>query len=1765
MSTKALSVAFVMLLLLSLIPPTPSEMVEGDGADEFLSDVLFSGFLVGSQDDVWNTTPYPATAVPQGFTYESAIDYSDVGVLINNLSEESKAIGWAFVAARNITLDRVFLFNKPGTPTGETINRDQFDTYFAAPFLEMLQNRSSATGLNYLVTTKGVPLRVSGGNDKASFDQELALLGGAYNSTIGGDYWNSHGYGPLAGKAMEPFTRDKYGFFLVTRLTGYTAQTAIELIERANQSLGQQGTFVLDLATNRNESGYQFWNDDLYVANTTLNASMGLPVLFDEEPEFVTNVSNVMGYASWGSNDGDWNRNYLPNSGFDTLDSAWQSGSRYWNHTSPNVAPVDEFNWSYQTSAKQSGNGAFEASLRTDCDQDGGKGIQGVYGEYFDNDGVSFSTSSMPLLIDRQPDRVQIEPHLNHGASNNAYPGLDDRFKSDWGARFSGLVDVPATGNWTFFINSDDGSELWVNGASLATNYGSHGMRERSGTLNLTEGLHEFRIEFFQGGGPHGLIFSWQGPTTPKATIPASAFYVASDLVPEANHLVHHWAFEDGSGTNAVDNGTEFANLTLTGMDNTSWRSCPDGGCLWFDGNNDVAEVEVDASNGNMTVSQWVWANTTGQSNYASTFAISDQAGSNNSFQHMVSNNQWRLHNNQTKPFGDVVAQRWTHLVTVFDDGDVRQYMDGVLVNEDIYPSGSFTNVDAYKLGVNRAGTAYFEGMIDEVMVWDVALEHEDITRLRRTIVDNCTSYSGAGNSVASLETTFSVPNELMGHVWNVYVYGKRTGEVNGAFSLTVDGRDNAGTLVSTNASERRTFTTSWTSQSMRMRPAAEANELDIQVSLDIDSTSTVGSLFIDSVVLRAIRPTMDWVNGSIADTAVSTGGRSFDWGTTYGQSLVADLLEDGVSGVKGYVYEPYLTAVGLPSTFLPTYAAGYNLAESHAAANLYTSWMGVVVGDPKMAPYLSTLHDVNLMAVRSVGEINLHQPTTIEVLVENLGMAPSNGILEVRAVLGNALLHQSNLTLPPGDAHGSRTTVNLTIAPMAAGYLDLKIRYVNATPERTFSNNLQPLSLIVNAPPVIEDVYCSASSLSRGGYTICSVEATDDNGLSNATLRWQILGVNESVNETDWNSLPMGAVSPTLWQTSLVIPPDAPLGAVALRAIVHDGNNMTTNATVENVTQVVDAPPTWYGPHASGVDPPNWNNASFLPNKPSIGLLRHERSTLTACVMDADYQLSSPAPVFMVSRGVLSNVSYVAQSATNLYCFTTELTLEKGSDLEDVDVEVRTISGSLLLQRTLAVDDHPPELTIQIESMEGWPLDRVVGNGNERVRVGVSDVDDPNTSFVGDIVVQWPGGEPIQLPLDISVYENETVFHLEQLLVPLEGGDLQLTASGSGQHGATATASLSLPFLLTPPSVVLFEACDEDGPVEIMTFGQVATLTVGIVSDRPLDSSNAQLTQSGWAINAPAAEEAVWAPNAPPTACEHNESPESEVEWLYFRLKLDNSLVDGPGRVVFSVSDIDGLVKSSSLDLMFQHAPTTFHGVEFSPPLPGTDLYSNVSVGDLDGLDQVVCAYNLYGGDGRLLTQSVIPAGPEGSFTNELVYLYPIPRSLANTTLEVNITCMDNLQQSFSYNASLMVGAADSCIECQQSTGESQSPKTETETNLLPLALVILALVAGGIMLASLLRRKGANASEMDWGEKALDVLENTESLFEQEAENDLFEEDGEGEELPSIVPEGWTMEAYTAWLDGPVPEDWSEEQWSVYVASSKAKLAQQSEASEG
>lgn len=94
--------------------------------------------------------------------------------------------------------------------------------------------------------------------------------------------------------------------------------------------------------------------------------------------------------------------------------------------------------------------------------------------------------------------------------------------------------------------------------------------------------------------------------------------------------------------------------------------------------------------------------------------------------------------------------------------------------------------------------------------------------------------------------------------------------------------------------------------------------------------------------------PQNTWAPGAIAETYVSTSGRTFNVPTNYGQSLIADLIAEGISGAKGYVFEPYSTAMAIVFVLFDRYTAGYNLAESFYMASRALSWMDVVVGDPK-------------------------------------------------------------------------------------------------------------------------------------------------------------------------------------------------------------------------------------------------------------------------------------------------------------------------------------------------------------------------------------------------------------------------------------------------------------------------------------------------------------------------------------------------------------------------------------------------------------------------------------------------------------------------------------------------------------------------------------------------------------------------------------------------------------------------------------------------
>ena len=119
----------------------------------------------------------------------------------------------------------------------------------------------------------------------------------------------------------------------------------------------------------------------------------------------------------------------------------------------------------------------------------------------------------------------------------------------------------------------------------------------------------------------------------------------------------------------------------------------------------------------------------------------------------------------------------------------------------------------------------------------------------------------------------------------------------------------------------------------------------------------------------------LSFVNGAIGGMFVSTDGRTFrephpTWkpavtgSTTGGQSLVGDLIREGITGVVGHVAEPYLDAIVRPQILFPAYLAGFNLAESFYMAMPFLSWQDIVVGDPLCSPFQST----------SLGQEQLHR-----------------------------------------------------------------------------------------------------------------------------------------------------------------------------------------------------------------------------------------------------------------------------------------------------------------------------------------------------------------------------------------------------------------------------------------------------------------------------------------------------------------------------------------------------------------------------------------------------------------------------------------------------------------------------------------------------------------------------------------------------------------------------------------------------------------------
>jgi mono/diheme cytochrome c family protein len=103
-----------------------------------------------------------------------------------------------------------------------------------------------------------------------------------------------------------------------------------------------------------------------------------------------------------------------------------------------------------------------------------------------------------------------------------------------FGYVFTGFLKVPHTGEYTFTLDSDDGSRLTVAGRTVIEYDGIHGEgKPKTATVPLEAGRVPVRLDYFQGRHGKGLTVSWTGPgfTVRRLSATATAAGEGFDLV----------------------------------------------------------------------------------------------------------------------------------------------------------------------------------------------------------------------------------------------------------------------------------------------------------------------------------------------------------------------------------------------------------------------------------------------------------------------------------------------------------------------------------------------------------------------------------------------------------------------------------------------------------------------------------------------------------------------------------------------------------------------------------------------------------------------------------------------------------------------------------------------------------------------------------------------------------------------------------------------------------------------------------------------------------------------------------------------------------------------------------------------------------------------------------------------------------------------------------------------------------------------------------
>lgn len=102
---------------------------------------------------------------------------------------------------------------------------------------------------------------------------------------------------------------------------------------------------------------------------------------------------------------------------------------------------------------------------------------------------------------------------INESTEGAFFDGGPEDF---FAARYTGDFATDAAGDFTFYLTSDDGSELYIDGVLVIDNDALQSPTELSATIALTEGSHTIEVRYFERGGGADVDLDWD-PGTGRA------------------------------------------------------------------------------------------------------------------------------------------------------------------------------------------------------------------------------------------------------------------------------------------------------------------------------------------------------------------------------------------------------------------------------------------------------------------------------------------------------------------------------------------------------------------------------------------------------------------------------------------------------------------------------------------------------------------------------------------------------------------------------------------------------------------------------------------------------------------------------------------------------------------------------------------------------------------------------------------------------------------------------------------------------------------------------------------------------------------------------------------------------------------------------------------------------------------------------------------------------------------------------------------------